>query len=356
MSISPFDHPVLSGLFGASDMATQFSWEEDHEVMVFFEEALAKALAAEGAIPGEAAEAISAACGGFSADTGALRDAIGRDGVVVPEFVRQLRSAVREPHGQHVHFGATSQDVIDTSLVLRLRNGMSILEDGLTRVIGALFRLEEKFGERQLVGVTRMQNALPITVGDRLRSWRAPLVRHAERLEEILPRLLVLQFGGAVGTLDKLGDKGPAVAQRLADALGLSLPDHSWHNQRDGFAELAGWLSLLTGSLGKIGQDIALMAQNDVGAIELSGGGGSSAMPHKHNPVGAEVLVALARFNAVQLGGMHQALVHENERSGAAWTLEWMILPQMVMATAAALERAETLLGQVTSIGGSDYK
>lgn len=352
MSISPFDHPVLSGLFGQTDMAAQFSWQQDHETMVQFEEGLARALAAEKIIPDEAAEAISEALTGFSADVASLRQAIGRDGVVVPEFVRQLRAAVGEPYGQHVHFAATSQDVIDTSLVLRLRNALSALDDELTRVIGLLFDLEEKFGQRPLMAVTRMQNALPITVGDRLQSWRAPLVRHAERLEEMAPRLFVLQFGGAVGTLDKLGDKGPAVAQRLADALGLGLPDHSWHNQRDRFAEIAGWLSMVTGNLGKIGQDITLMAQNAVGTIELSGGGGSSAMPHKHNPVGAELLVTLARFNAVQLAGMHQAQIHENERSGAAWTLEWMILPQMVLATGAALDRAGTLLEQVTSMGG----
>jgi 3-carboxy-cis,cis-muconate cycloisomerase len=137
----------------------------------------------------------------------------------------------------------------------------------------------------------------------------------------------------------------------MGEALGLGVPARSWHSQRDGIVELADWLSLVSGSLGKIGVDIGLMAQNGVGEIALEGGGGSSAMPHKQNPVAAEVLVALARYNATLTGGMHQALLHEQERSGAAWTLEWLILPQMVVTTGASLRTAKALLGHVTRIG-----
>ena len=171
--------------------------------------------------------------------------------------------------------------------------------------------------------------------------------RDLDRLAELSPRLLVLQFGGAVGTLDQLGHKAQAVAARLAERLDLRLPDRSWHSQRDGIVELAGWLALVSGSLGKMGADIGLMAQTHVGEIVLGGGGTSSAMPHKQNPIGAEILVALARFNATLAGGMQQAMVHEQERSGAAWTLEWLLLPQMTMATAASLRTAATLLGNV---------
>jgi 3-carboxy-cis,cis-muconate cycloisomerase len=163
------------------------------------------------------------------------------------------------------------------------------------------------------------------------------------------PRLLVVQFGGAVGTLDKLGGKGAAAVAALAGRLDLGVPERAWHSQRDGFAELAGWLSLVTGSLGKLGLDVALMAM--AGDVVLAHGGGSSAMPHKSNPVGAEVLVTLARFNATLVGGMHGALVHEQERSGAAWMLEWMLLPQMLTAAAASLRTATALLGQISEIG-----
>lgn len=353
MTLSAFDHPLLSRLVGDDDTAMLFSLEAEIDAARDFEAALAVATEAAGLTPEGSAEAIAAALEDFFPDLNQLADATERDGLMVPDLVKQMRAHVGEPNAQYVHFGATSQDVIDTSLILRLRPVLSNLEVLANEVIGQLYDLEEKYGTAALTGVTRMQNALPITGADRLQGWRAPLVRHMERLEEILPRLMVVQFGGAVGTLDKLGDKAPEVADRLAQELGLRVPDRNWHNQRDIIAELGGWLGLVTGSLGKMGQDLALMAQNDVGEVTFEGGGGSSAMPHKQNPVGAEVLVALARFNAVQTGALQQSMVHEMERSGAAWTLEWLVLPQMVVATAGALRRASSLLGSIKTLGKS---
>jgi 3-carboxy-cis,cis-muconate cycloisomerase len=248
-----------------------------------------------------------------------------------------------------VHFGATSQDVIDTSLVLRLRRAVEHIGLLLSENIVRLVSLEQEFGGRALTAMTRMQPAISIAAADRIASWRMPLERNQQRLKEQAGRLLVVQFGGAAGTLDKLGDKAAAVRAALATKLGLA-DAPQWHSQRDALAEFAGWLSLATGSLAKFGQDVALMSLRG-SDIKLSGGGGSSAMPHKQNPVKAEALVALARFNAVQLSGMHQALVHEQERSGAAWTLEWLVLPQMVVATAAALRLAAELAAQIESLG-----
>ena len=349
MTVSPFDHPLLSGLLGDEEAARHFSVEADIEAMLGFERALAEAEAECGAIPREAAAAIVKALGSFRPDTAKLRSGVAKDGVVVPELVRQIKDAVGEPYGEFVHFGATSQDVIDTSLVLRLRGAVDhiglLLSENIVRLTG----LEQDFGGRALTAMTRMQPAIPIAAGDRIASWRAPLERHQQRLKEQSGRLLVVQFGGAAGTLDKLGDKAGAVRAALAVKLGLA-DAPQWHSQRDALAEFAGWLSLVTGSLGKLGQDVALLAQAGTD-IKLSGGGGSSAMPHKQNPVKAEALMALARFNAVQLSGMHQALVHEQERSGAAWTLEWLILPQMVVATAGALRLAAELAGQIEGLG-----
>ncbi|MDX8535071.1 3-carboxy-cis,cis-muconate cycloisomerase [Mesorhizobium sp. VK25A] len=349
MTVSPFDHPLLSGLLGDEEAARHFSVEADIDAMLGFERALTEAEAECGVIPRDAWAAIEKALGPFRPDTAKLRAGVAKDGVVVPELVRQIKAAVAAPHDAYVHFGATSQDVIDTSLVLRLRQVVDhiglLLGENVVRLTG----LDLEFGSRELMAMTRMQPAVPIAVAGRIVSWRAPLEHHQERLNELSGRLLVLQFGGAAGTLDKLGDKAPAVRAALAAKLGLA-DAPQWHSQRDALAEFAGWLSLVTGSLGKFGQDVALMAQ--VGSdIRLSGGGGSSAMPHKQNPVKAEVLVALARFNATQLSGMHQALVHEQERSGSAWTLEWLILPQMVVATAAALRLAAELAGQIESLG-----
>ena len=349
MTVSPFDHPLLSALLGDKEASRHFSVDAEIEAMLGFEHALAETEAENGIITRDASTAIVTALASFRPDTALLRAGVAKDGVVVPELVRQIRVAVGEPHGDRVHFGATSQDVIDTGLVLRLKAIVEHVGLLLTETIIRLISLDERFGGRALTGMTRMQQAIPIQVANRVNAWRTPLQRHQERFLEQSTRLLVVQFGGAAGTLDKLGDKGPAVRAALAAKLGLA-DTPQWHSQRDALADFAGWLSLVTGSLGKFGQDIALMAQGGT-EIVLSGGGGSSAMPHKQNPVKAEALVSLARFNATQLSGMHQALVHEQERSGAAWTLEWLLLPQMVVATAASLRLAAELAAQIESLG-----
>jgi len=349
MTVSPFDHPLLSALVGDEETAQAFSVEAEITAVVAFERALADAEAAEGVIELAAARAILAALDSFTPDMVKLKGAVARDGVMVPELVRQIRPGVAEPFREEVHFGATSQDAVDAALVLRLKPVIERFGRSLAGLIGRLTALDARFGERTLTGVTRMQPAIPILVADRIATWRQPLERHRELLKERSARLLAVQFGGAAGTLDKLGDKAAAVRKGLAERLGLA-DAPQWHSQRDALADFAGWLSLVTGTLGKFGQDIALMALSG-GEIVLSGGGGSSAMAHKRNPVKAEALVALARFNAVQLAGMHQALVHEFERSGNAWMLEWLLLPQMVTATAAALRLAMELAGQIDSIG-----
>ena len=349
MAASAFEHPFLSGLVGDDETAAMLGADAEIRAMLAFEIALAKAEAKHGFVSAEAAITIGEKLAGFEPDIAGLREGTARDGVVVPELVRQLRVAVGEPHAKHLHFGATSQDVIDTALMLRLTPASSLLNQRITRIVDGFNDLSARFGAREMMGRTRMQAAIPITAGARIESWSALLVRHLSRLEALRPSLLVVQFGGAAGTLEKLGDKAPAVRKSLAEELGLN-DAPQWHSQRDRVAELANWLSLVTGSLGKFGQDVALMVQAG-DEIKLSGGGGSSSMPHKQNPVASELLVTLARFNAVELSGIHQALIHEQERSGSAWTLEWLILPQMLMATGAATRIATELLGKIERLG-----
>jgi 3-carboxy-cis,cis-muconate cycloisomerase len=351
VSASPFDHPILAGLLGDEEASASFSVVAELEAMLAFEKALARAEAKEGLIPEEAAEAIVAALEPAALDLGKLREGTARDGVVVPELVRQLRAMAGEPYARHVHFGATSQDVIDTSLALRLKSLLGILDGRLGAITAALAQLETSQGTVETMAHTRMQAALPVPAARKIGSWREPLTRHCERLAAVEADIAILHFGGAVGTLDKLGGKGEAVARLMGEELGLRPVSHPRHSERDGPAALANWLAMVTGSLGKMGQDIALLAQSEVGEVKLASGGGSSAMPHKSNPVGAEVLVSLARFNATLLSGMHHTMVHENERSGAAWTLEWMLLPQMAVATAAALRTADGLLEGLTFTG-----
>ncbi|ATU94675.1 3-carboxy-cis,cis-muconate cycloisomerase [Phyllobacterium zundukense] len=349
MSVSPFDHPFLSGLIGDEEVTQWFSVENDIAAMLSFESALAEAEAAENIIEKAAADTIKMACGTFSPDIAALKVAVAQDGVVVPELIRQLRETIPPGHRASLHVGATSQDVIDTSLMIRLKPVLRRLDTGLSDILGKLDHLDKAFGKNGLMGHTRMQAAIMITVHDRIEAWRGPLFRHHQGLNALKHNFPVMQFGGAAGTLDKLGDKGPAVRKRLAALLGLQdVPQ--WQNQRDIMIEFAGFLSQISGSLGKIGQDIAILAQG-ADEISLSGGGQSSAMPHKQNPVLAELLVSLARFNATQISGMHHALIHEQERSGAAWTLEWMILPSMVTATVTAVRTALKLLDSIKEFG-----
>jgi 3-carboxy-cis,cis-muconate cycloisomerase len=353
MSTSPFDHPMLSALLGDSVISAEFTFEAELKHMLAFEAALAEAEAAEGVIPPASAAALAAAIRRFHPELGRLAEGTARDGVVVPGLVAQLRAAVGDPLSRHVHFGATSQDLIDSSLFIRLERVSRELDRRLADLIGRLDRLEAAEGSRRVMGHTRMQRARPISFAHKIAAWREPLRRHRQRLVELAPRVFVLQFGGAVGDRAELGPGASAVADRLADALQLRRSDSARHAERDGVAEFAGWLSMISGSLGKLGQDVALMAQSEVGELRLSGGGGSSAMPGKHNPVAAEMLVALARFNAGLIGAMHQALIHENERSGSAWTLEWMTLPQMCIATGAGLRHGAALIEAIAADGAS---
>jgi 3-carboxy-cis,cis-muconate cycloisomerase len=351
MSFSPFDHHFLSGLLGDGEIAGYLSAEADIRAILSFESALARAQAGIGVIPTEAANRISIECLGLNPNVEQLGAAVARDSVVVPELVKQLREAVGGSAATHVHFGATSQDAIDTSLMLRLQTIVQIFADRTAEVVDFLHGLERRFGDCMLMGKTRMQAAIPIHVSDRLRSWRDPLERSLKSLEHLE---FPVQFGGAAGSLDKLGEHGAAVRAALAKELGLA-DIRQWQSQRDPVVAIGHYLSLLTGALGKIGQDIALMAQaSGEGEISLEGGGTSSAMAHKQNPVAAETLVALARFNAVQVSGLHQSLVHEQERSGAAWTLEWLILPHMVMATAASLRLSMRMLASIKRMGTTD--
>ncbi|MBW6422439.1 3-carboxy-cis,cis-muconate cycloisomerase [Rhizobium sp. XQZ8] len=354
MSVSAFEHPFLSGLVGDDEAGQLFSAKAEIDAMLAFEAALAKAEAAFGIIPADAAEMISTVCKTFEPDMAGLRRGTGRDGVVIAELVKQLRSAVAaQPGGadaaSHVHFGATSQDVIDTALMIRLKQASAIFVARLAALEKAFASVDATFGSRVLMGHTRMQAAIPITVSDRIRAWSEPLTRHRLRLETFSQTGFPVQFGGAAGTLEKLGNKAAAVRNVLADELSL-VDAPQWQSQRDRLAEFSGILAMISGSLGKMGQDIALLAEMG-GEMQLAGGGSSSAMAHKQNPVAAEVLVSLARFNAVQLSGMQQAMVHEQERSGAAWTLEWLILPSMVMATGASLRLAAELVGNIRSLG-----
>lgn len=351
MSYTPFNAPLLSGLLGDMEIAGFFSVKADLSEMIRFEVALAKVQADLGLIPAVAAQAIKEAGEHFEPDIKSLNAGAQRDGMAVPDFIRQFRTVIGEPHARYLHFGSTSQDVIDTSLALRLVSVNEVIKKRLESVISRLDDLEDWFGENTLMARTRMQAALPIMVTHRLDQWRRPLARHLMLLPEINHQVLCLQLGGPVGTLEQMGNHKAAVRMALAEKLGLRDPGAAWHTDRTGIVDYSNWLGLVCGSLGKIGQDAVLMAQNEMTELTFEAAGESSAMAHKQNPVKAETLIALARFTATLSGGMQHAMVHEQERSGAMWTFEWLLMPQLCVATGSALKNALGFLESVTEIG-----
>lgn len=337
-----FSDPESESLWGAARFVDGF---------IKFERALTEALAETRVVGVAVATEAVADINSFQPDLPKIATHVLQDGLPVPEFVRQLKYHVRPSALPAIHTGATSQDLIDTAVSLILRDANVRFEAQLAEVLSALDALNDTWGNATMMGRTRMQAALPISVSDRIATWRNPLASHIDRLKALRLHVETLQFGGPVGNRASLAPHGDAVATALAKNLKLSNPDRAWHATRENLADYANWLSMVTGSLGKIGQDLALMAQQGVDEVRFSGGGTSSAMPHKQNPVRAELLITLARYNATQLPAMHHALVHEQERSGSAWSLEWMILPAMVTATATALRHAKELIQSIERMG-----
>ena len=351
MTVGVFDHPWLGGLFDSEGTADLFSAENQLNYFLEIEASYALALGEAGAVPLPVAEEAARYIRGFRPDEDSLNAGSSRDGMVIPDFIRQLKAAADKKLHPAIHQGLTSQDVIDTALTLTLREANKIMTLNLKGLILLLDELNKTQGGNRLMGRTRMQAAKEIRVGHRIENWLEPLRRQKENLGRVFQGVEVIQFGGPVGDRQETAAFAEKIAVSLARRLGLGNPEKSWHTSRGNLTEYASALSVLTGSLGKMGQDFCLMAQQGPDEIQFKGGGSSSAMAHKQNPVNAELLVTLARFNAVQVSGMHQAMIHEQERSGTAWTLEWMILPQIVTTTAVALTKAQSAINQITRIG-----
>ncbi len=350
MTSSIFDHPYMGGLF--ADEATQAEWSADAQIprLTAFERALTKALIAVGDVSAQDAAAALTALNSFSPDIAALRQGVAKDGLVVPALVRQMRDACSAPKA--IHTGSTSQDLLDTVLVQTLEAIRALHYTRLAEVIAAIETLAETYGDTEIMGRTRMQAALPITAGHRLSTWCAPLERLQREGEALGHDLNVIQFGGPVGDRSTFSDKADDIAAHMAATLSMR-DDGCWHTDRNLIVRFGNWQSMISGALGKIGADLCLMAQQGVDEVKIAGGGASSAMAHKANPIRAELLVTLAQYNAAQMGALHNTLVHEQERSGAMWALEWMVLPLMTVTTGRALTAASEVLAQVERIGAN---
>ncbi|KQX37985.1 3-carboxy-cis,cis-muconate cycloisomerase [Devosia sp. Root436] len=339
-------NPLLSALAGDAEIDALLSDDAQLTAMLAVEAALAEASVDCGWIEEGAALAIKSAIAAFVPDRAALAAGMAQDGVVVPALLRQLRATVAESHRAALHRGATSQDVIDTALMLQLARVFDLYESRLAALLERLDALGTDAGARPLMAHTRMQAALPTSWAAKIESWRAPLQRHLRALGAMRRTLLVVQLGGPVGDRGSFEGHGDAIAAAMARRLDLGLAE-PWQATRDPIVALGNLLALISGSLGKLGADVALLAQSEVGALRLEGAGGSSAMAHKANPVNAEILVALARYNAGLSGTLGQAMLHEYERSGAAWTLEWLTLPPMLVTTGASLRLGVRLVEQL---------
>ena len=311
--------------------------------MLDFEAALARAEAATGVIPKRAAEPIAKACRAEAFDLAGLAEAATRSGNLAIPLVKALTAHVAKSDAEaarYVHWGATSQDVIDTAGMLSLRAGVDALLGDIDRAVTGFAKLARQHRSTVMVARTWLQHALPMPFGLKLAEYAAALHRSKMRLKRIRSETLALQFGGAAGTLAALGDKGLPVAEKLAQELRLPLPDAPWHTHRDRIAEAASVFAIVAGTCGKIARDVSLMMQTDVAeAFEPSGEGrgGSSTMPHKRNPVAAASALAAATMAPNLAATIFAAQVGDHERSAGPWHAEWPTLPMLMLVMSGAL-------------------
>jgi 3-carboxy-cis,cis-muconate cycloisomerase len=340
---------LLAPLFGSAAMDEVFSDAARLQHMLDFEAALARAEAQCGLIPAAAAAAIALKCKANLIDVDALATATAASLNPAIPLVKQLTALVAKDDAEaaeFVHWGATSQDANDTGLVLQMRRAFDLLETDLAALCKGLADLAQEHRSTPMAGRTLMQHALPTTFGVKVAGWLDAMNRHRERFAQTRKRVVVLQFGGAVGTLAALRDKGLVVAEALAADLRLELPAMPWHAQRDRVAEVATTLGLCTGTLGKIARDISLHMQTEIAEISEPAGegrGGSSTMPHKRNPVSAAVVLSAATRVPGLVSTMLSAMVQEDERGLGNWQAEWETLPEIFRLTAGALHQLVTI-------------
>ncbi|MCG7325355.1 3-carboxy-cis,cis-muconate cycloisomerase [Achromobacter sp. ACRQX] len=338
------DDAILSLFSGAATLGQ----------MLAVEAALARAQAQCGVIPPSAATAINEVCrGGEIRDVldvdGIARAAVAAGNIAIP-FVKQLTAAVARVDAEaarYVHWGATSQDILDTALVLQLLQVAARLDAGLERASLACARLTCAHRDTIMVGRTWLQHALPTTFGAKTAGWLAALERSRLRVRQDTSQMALLQFGGAAGTLASLGPSANEVVQALAAELGLGAAAVPWHTHRDRLASLAASLGVLTGTMGKIARDLSLMAQSEVGEVSEPSGpgrGGSSTMPHKRNPVGCAAILAAAIRVPPLVSTMLSGMIQEHERALGGWQAEWDVLPQIAALTGGALRHLGSVL------------
>lgn len=346
MPSTAFDSSIFRDVFGTAAMRAVFADEARVGRYVEVEVALASAEARVGVIPAQAAADIKRLARADGLDLTKLKEETDLVGYPIVGVVHQLARQCGEA-GRYLHWGATTQDIMDTASVLQVREALGLVDGELIAIEAAAAALAEKHRNTVMAGRTHLQHALPVTFGLKAAVWLSMIVRHRRRLEELRPRVLVGQFAGAAGTLASLGDRGLAVHDALMEELALGRPAAPWHVARDGLAETVSFLALVTGTLAKIATDVMLMMQTEVGeAFEpfVTGRGSSSTMPQKRNPIACELVVAAAKVVRQQAGLMLDAMAADHERATGPWHLEWVAIPEAFLAASGALHQARFLL------------
>jgi 3-carboxy-cis,cis-muconate cycloisomerase len=351
MTVSAVDSAIFGGLFTTAAMRAVFADEARLQRMLDVEAALARAQARLGLIPAAAAVEITTKARLERFDLEAIRRGTELAGYPIVPLVKALGEACEGDAGRYVHWGATTQDIVDSALVLQIRDALALIEVDLDAVLRRLAGLSQQFRDTPMAGRSHLQHALPITFGFKCAVWLSAMQRQRQHLETLRGEILVVQFGGAVGTLASLGESGIDVLAALAGELDLAVPPIAWHVAREGLAEAACFLGLLTGSLGKIATDTALLMQTEVGEVaepHAEGRGGSSTMPQKRNPIASELILAAAKNVRQQVAVMLDAMLQDHERATGPWHAEWLALPQAFALTAGALHHTRTLLDGLT--------
>ncbi len=347
MASNVLDSVLFRDSFGTPQMRAVFDDRELVRKYVQVEVALAKAQARVGVIPAAAAEEIAAKCNADTLDFDLLRHETEIVGYPILPLVHQI-SKQAGASGGYVHWGATTQDIMDTAVVLQVRDGLDIVQADVKALRAILAGLSKRYRDTPMAGRTHLQQALPVTFGYKCAIWLDMFDRHAERIAQARPRVLVGEFAGAAGTLASLGDKGLAVQKAMMEELGLGVPVSTWHVARDGFAEAVNLLGVITGSLGKIAYDVMIMASNEFGELYepfVKGRGASSTMPQKRNPISSELMLACAKGVRQQAGLMLDAMVQDLERATGPWHAEWIAIPESFVLAAGALNQAKFMLG-----------
>ncbi len=349
MAGSAADSTLYRGLFGQPEMQAVFSDAALVTHWLRVEAALARAEARAGVVPRGAADAIAAAAERLRPDLDELGNATTHVGYPIVGLVQALADACGPDHAHWVHWGATTQDIMDTATVLQVRDARALLRRQLIDLgvmVGGLVRTHR---DTPMPGRTHGQHAVPTTFGCKAAGWLAELGRHLDRLDECAPRIQVAQLGGGAGTLASLGADGSTVRRLFAEELGLGTPV-PWHSARDGLTEFALLVGLVGATLGKVAREIATLARTEIGEVEegfLDGRGASSTMPQKRNPILAETITALARLAAHEAGGSYGWMQVDNERAMGEWHLEWDALPRVCIAASAALAHSARLLREL---------